>query len=97
MINWTQEAIEAAKDILRADIKDSAWNTDDEVRAALDAAVEAQGVTYRADAEASFEAGRLQGRADALAEAAHLCDAADKSMHPSDIADAIRALKEKQG
>jgi hypothetical protein len=37
-----------------------------------------------------------QARREALEEATKVCDAADKSAHPSDLADAIRALAQKE-
>ena len=40
----------------------------------------------------SYQLGYASGRKDAIAEAAKACDDADKSTHPADLADAIRAL-----
>ena len=74
MIAWTDEAIKAALvKWWEFHCNDKTSNVED-TRAALDAAVKAQGVGYRADVEASFEAGRHHGRAEALEEAAKVAD-----------------------
>ena len=46
---------------------------------------------YPAEWEA-FQAGHAAG----LEDAAAICDNADKSAHPADLADAIRAMKEQK-
>lgn len=49
----------------------------------------------RDEIAAAIRAAEQAARAEALEEAAKVCNAADKSTHPADLADMIRALKEK--
>jgi len=103
MIAWSDEAVQAAVDVFIA----GEGTAQDDMRAALDAASAAQGletIGYRAS-EKSFERGRLIGRAEALEEAAKVAEMGEAFQYrggsrpqktPSQIAYAIRALKEKQ-
>lgn len=69
-MEWTPAAILAAKRELRADLPVSAWNTDDEIVAALDAAIKAQGLVDEASSKRFASAQWALSRADALEEAA---------------------------
>lgn len=89
MIAWTDAAIEAA---IRG------WfDTDDafrpRMRAALDAAVQAQGMTAGWINRAVDDAYQ-EGRADALEEAALLVKASVRGYFGENIANSIRALKD---
>lgn len=95
-IDWKPEAIEAAID---------AFYEGSDMRAALDAALAAQGMTAGWINRAVDDAYQ-EGRADALEEAAKVAEMGEAFQYrggsrpqktPSQIAYAIRALKEKQG
>lgn len=62
-------------------------------------AVRVDGTYWDADTQQDWgiwQARAAEARRLALLEAARLCDAADKSTHPSDLADKLRALADKQ-
>lgn len=80
MIAWTDAAIEAALNEYFSGNRTAA----EDMRAALDAALQAQGMQTFCDSCAQCS------RADALGEAARLLDRENQPM----LADSIRALKE---
>ena len=71
MISWTDEAIEAALDAWQSR-KSSSWM--DDMRAALDAAVKAQGCPKLPDCKTYADRAYAEGRAEALEEAARVAE-----------------------
>lgn len=93
MIDWTDAALEAAFEKLQVDEKKDEWES--YIRAALDAAVKAQGMLDRVSE--AIEQGRILGRREALEEAAKVCEGdfdSEMQAYGKAFAAAIRALKE---
>lgn len=94
-IDWTENAIAAAAQTLRADLKDSVWLTDAEIRAALNAAVAKQ-FHRAADLPMVFayEGGYRDGVTDAakIAQTRYVGDNNREDMEAQRIAAAIRKL-----